>query len=488
MTRPKKATAAAGALVLLLAGLPAVVGCAVGPDYRAPEVPMPGQFRGASAPAAARSLADLPWWEIYKDETLTGLIRTALSDNFDLRVAVTRVEQARAVAAQARAQFFPSLTYQGNVSTGRNQVFGQATPSGESGTDALITANAFWELDLWGRVRRLNESERAQFLATEEAQRAVVLSLVADVATAYFELLELDEELAIARRNADSFAQSLKIFRDRLGGGVASKLETESAEAALASASATLPELERQIGLKENQVSILLGRNPGAVAHRAALLEQALPPEVPAGLPSALLERRPDVRQAEQLLRSANAQIGVAKAGFFPQLSLTGFLGRVSPDLSGLTAGTWNAWSLGGNLAGPIFQGGLLRAQYQQAEAAWEQAKLQYQQTALNALQEVSDALISRQKFEEVRQQQARAVAAYREAVRVSTQRFLAGRASYYEVLQAQQQIFPAESALARTELSQLLTVVQLYKALGGGWQTKRPAAEGSGSPGAPAK
>jgi multidrug efflux system outer membrane protein len=211
-----------------------------------------------------------------------------------------------------------------------------------------------------------------------------------------------------------------------------------------------------------------------------------LPPEVPAGLPSALLERRPDVRQAEQLLRSANAQVGVAKSDFFPQLDLTGLLGRVSPSLSTFTDGTWNAWGLGGTLTGPIFQGGRISAEYRQAKAAWEQAKHQYQQTALNALQEVSDALISRQKFAEVRRQQASAVAAYREAFRVATQRFTAGRASYYEVLQAQQQIFPAETALTRAELSQLLTVVQLYKALGGGWQTERAPAAGAGSPSAP--
>jgi multidrug efflux system outer membrane protein len=311
---------------------------------------------------------------------------------------------------------------------------------------------------------------------------------VADVATAYFELLELDEELAIARGNANSFAGSLKLFQERLGGGVASKLETDSAEAALASAAANIPELERLIALKENQISILLGRNPGTVTRGAALLEQALPPEVPAGLPSALLERRPDVRQAEQLLRSANAQVGVAKADFFPQFNLTAFLGRVSPDLSGMTAGTWNAWSFGGNLVGPIFQGGLLRAQYRQAQAVWEQAKLQYQQTALNALQEVSNALVSRQKYEEIRQQQARAVTANREAFRVATERFLAGRASYYEVLTAEQQIFPAETALARTELNQLLAVVQLYEALGGGWQTEPAPSAGSAAPGAPGK
>ncbi len=275
MTLPKKALPAAAALIMLLAG------CAVGPDYKKPEIPLPDNFRGQPAPAAARSLADLPWWEIYKDETLTGLIRTALSDNFDLRVAVTRVEQARALAEQSRAQFFPMLTYEGNFIPGRNDFFGQPDPSGQSTTAPYAIGNLSWELDIWGRVRRLNESARAQFLATEEAQRGVVLTLVADVATAYFELLELDEELAIARRNADSFAESLKLFQDRLGGGVASTLETDSAEALFDSASASIPELEREIALKENLISILLGRAPREVTRRAALLEQAMPPERP---------------------------------------------------------------------------------------------------------------------------------------------------------------------------------------------------------------
>ena len=482
MTLPKKALPAAAALIILLAG------CAVGPDYKKPEVPMPDNFRGGPTSAAAQSLANAPWWDIYKDETLTGLIRVALSDNFDLRIAVARVEQARAMVAEARAQLFPWLSYQGNLTFGRDEFYGQPDPSGTNSTAGYLTGNVFWELDLWGRVRRLTESARAQFLATEEAQRGVVLTLVSDVATAYFELLELDDELSIARRNAGSFAESLKLFQDRLGGGVASTLETDSAEALFESASASIPELERQIALKENQISILLGRSPGAVERRAALLEQALPPEVPAGLPSALLERRPDVRQAEQLLRSANAQIGVAKADFFPQLNLTGFLGRIAPSLPAMTNGDWNGWSLGGSLVGPIFEGGLLRAQYRQAKAAWEQAKLQYRQTALNALQEVSDALISRQKYEEVRLRQTHAVAAYREAVRVSMERFRAGRASYYEVLQAQQQIFPAETALARTQLGQLLTVVQLYKALGGGWQTGSAPVPASDSTAAPAR
>jgi multidrug efflux system outer membrane protein len=435
---------------------------------------MPGNYRGATGVATVNSLADLPWWNVYKDETLKELIRAALANNYDVRIAVTRVEQSRALAAQARAQFFPFVTYQGQANAGPNQEFGSISQLDRSGTGEYIAGNVSWELDLWGQIRRMNEAARAQFLATEEAQHAVMLSLVADVATAYLELLELDAELEIARSGVDSFGRSLKLFSTRLAGGAASKLETSSAEAELASVAATIPDLERRIALKENQINVLLGRGPADVPRRAALSDQTMPPDVPAGLPSALLERRPDVRRAEQLLRSANAQVGVSVTNFFPQLNLTGLLGRLSPEYAGFANPTWNAWMLGGSLTGPLFEGGRLRAQYRQAVAAWEQAKLQYQQTALIALLEVSNALISREKLEGVRAQLERAVAAYQEAVKVSMQRFREGRASYYEVLLEQQQLFPAENALAQTRLNQLLAIVQLYEALGGGWQTEQ--------------
>lgn len=299
----------------------------------------------------------------------------------------------------------------------------------------------------------------------------VVVSLVADVAQAYFELLELDLELEIAKRNTLSREETLRIFTQRLEGGVASKLETASAEALVSSVAASIPELERQIVLKENQINVLLGRNPGPVSRNATLLEQVEPPEIPAGLPSALLERRPDIRQAEQNLRAANAQIGVAMANFFPQIGLTTVFGKTSPELSAFTAGTANLWAVAGTMTGPLFQGGTLVAQYRQAKAAWEEARLAYEQVVLNAFQEVSNALISRQKLATARAQQARAVKAYGDAVQVSTKRYVFGKASYYEVLLSQQNLFPAETILAQIELSRLLTVVQLYKALGGGWQ-----------------
>jgi outer membrane protein, multidrug efflux system len=450
----------------------AVSGCALGPNYKRPAVESPENFRSAITPAERHSLADLPWWMIFKDETLQRLITQALENNYDLRVAVTRVEQSRQIAFQARGLFFPQIGYDGIVAKGRNTFLTTPSPNlGSTEDSGLLNLNVFWEMDFWGRIRRLNESARAQYLATDEGRRGVVVSLVSGVAQAYFELLELDLELDISRRNTRAFEETLKIFTQRLQGGVASKLETSSADALVGTAAATIPEIERQIVIKENQINVLLGRNPGPVERNATLLEQASPPEIPAGLPSALMERRPDIRQAEENLRAANANIGVAVANFFPQIGLTSLLGKVSPELSAFTGGTANMWAVAGTMTGPIFQGGTLVAQYREAKAAWEEARLTYEQTALNAFQEVSNALISREKLAGTRAQQARAVKSYDEAVQVSIKRYVAGKASYYEVLQNQQNLFPAETTLARTELSQLLAIVQLYKALGGGWQ-----------------
>jgi outer membrane protein, multidrug efflux system len=448
-----------------------IAGCAVGPDYKRPPVNSPTVFRDDNA-ATNTSFADQDWWQVYRDETLQTLIREALTNNYDLRIAVTRVEQARAVAMQARSQFVPSVNYNGAVSRGRNDLFGSAYPNnGITTGSAVATLNAFWEVDLWGRVRRLNESARAQFLASEEARRGVRLSLLSEVATAYFQLQELDQELEIVERTTNSFGESLKIFTDRVQGGTASDLEESRAEAALADATAALPAVREEISTTENELSVLLGRNPGPMTRSAQFSTNMLPPEVPAGLPSALLERRPDVRQTEQLLRSANAQIGESVAEFFPTIGLTTFFGKISPELSAFTLGGANAWGAGAEVAGPLFEGGRLVGQYRQAKAARDEARLRYQQTALTAFSEVSDALVSRERLAEIREQQAREVKALERAVRVSTERYLAGKASYYEVLEAQQQLFPTELNLARTERDQLLTIVALYKALGGGWE-----------------
>lgn len=457
-----------------IAGILALVtSCAVGPDYKRPLINTPPIFRG-EAQLGTNSIAELAWWQIFQDPTLQGLIRTALTNNYDLRIAVSRVEQARALSQQNRALFYPQIAYDAGVSRGKN-----ASPSGplfSGGRTATVydmAGNASWELDLWGRIRRLNEAAQAQFFASQEARRDVTVSLVAEVAQAYFQLLALDQQLAIAVGASNSFSGSLKIFSERLQGGVASNLETSRAEAALASAAATIPDLERQIVVQENLINVLVGRNPAPIPRPKTPLEHILFPDIPAGLPSALLERRPDIRQNEELLRAANAQVGVSVANFFPQISLTAVLGQISPQLSQLLSGGANSWSAGAGLAGPLFQGGRLTAQYRQARAAREEARLRYESSVITALQEVSNALVSRQKLAESRVQQARSVRAYQQAVNVSMQRYLVGNASYFEILESQQQLFPAQNTLVQTQLNQLLAFVQLYRALGGGWDIK---------------
>jgi len=461
--------ASALGFLLLLAG------CRVGPNYKRPDAHPPDTFRSEEG-TATNSLGDLPWWQLFKDPVLQGLIQTALSNNYDLKVAVARVEESRALLAQARSEFYPQVNYAGAAGVERNAVGGSPFALGAPPAKfSYLAGSVSWEIDLWGRIRRLTEAARADYLATEEVRRNVQISLVANVAQTYFQLLALDAELAIARDTTNSFGQSLKIFNDRLHGGVSSKLETSAAEAALASAAATIPELRRQIAFQENQIRVLLGENPGPVERPEAALQTESLPEIPAGLPSALLERRPDIRQAEQLMRAANANVGVAKANFFPSISLTGLMGETSLELTPFANGAVAAWNATGDLAGPIFRGGLLKGELRQARAAWDEARFEYQSTVLNAFQEVSDALVSRQELAGERLEQNRAVAAYQEAVLVANQRYAGGQANYYELLQEQQLLFPAQNALVQTVLNQMLATVQLYKALGGGWNKDTP-------------
>lgn len=450
-------------------------GCAVGPNYKPPAVNAPENFRFAEG-RTTNSLADLPWWEVFKDPMLQDLVRTALTNNYDLKQAVARVEQARNQAIVARSAFFPQIGYAGDIGRGRNALYNAPSPAtpGSATTDssALATVNAFWEIDFWGRIRRLSEAARAQYLATDEARRGVTISLMSTVATTYFQLLDLDRELEIQRAATNAYASSYRIFNERLVNGVASKLETDRAAAALASAAATIPSLEIQIASAENQLNILLGRNPGPVP-RNSLADQASPslvPEIPAGLPSALLRRRPDVAAAEQSLKAANAYIGVSIANFFPQIGLTTFLGRGSPELSEFTAGSGNIWNVGGTMTGPLFQGGQLRAQYRISKAQFQEAQAAYQQTVLTAFADVSDALISKQKLAEQDVFNAQAVAALTSSVELATERYLNGKSSYFEVLQAQQELYPAQRAQVQTQAGELISVVRLYKALGGGW------------------
>ncbi len=435
----------------------------------------PAVYRGAPA-ARQASLADLPWWDIFKDDTLTGLVKTAIANNYDLAAAAARVEQARQVAAEARSLYFPSLGYGNIISYGHNQfVNSPVSPSPSAQGFLMAIGRASWEPDLWGRVRRTNEGARARYLASEGLRRGVMLVLTSEVSQAYFELLGLRYQLEIVRQTTQTYTSTLKLFTERQQGGLGNQLQVSRAQADLAAAAAQIPEIERRIALKENEISILLGRNPGPIVTKLKLLEENVPPSVPAGLPSALLERRPDVVAAAAEVRYANAQIGVARAAYFPEIGLTTFFGKLSTPLADVTSGNTNAWSLGASAFGPIFQGGALKARRRQAVAYWEEARNRYMQTALTAFRDVSDALVSRDQFDSTRTELLQAVASNERAVGLARVRYVEGLSNYNEVLEAQQRLYPAQLALAETEISRRLVIVQLYKALGGGWNLSDP-------------
>ena len=447
-------------------------GCAIGPNYKRPPVAETPTFRG-QATAEAASLADAPWWEVFQDPSLQALIREALRNNYDVQIAAARVQEARANLGIARSDLFPSLDYGAGVSRGQVTPGFAGGPGGRAAEASNFyygTLSASWELDIWGRVRRLNEAARATLFATEDARRGVWLTLVSDLAQAYFELLALDVRLQIARNSTDAYQHTYDLFLDRFQLGVASKLETSRAEGALGDAQANIPQIESDIVAKENQIGILLGRPPGPIPRGKPMYEQLVVPAVPAGLPSTLLERRPDLRQAEQQLVSANARIGVAKAEFFPKLSLTALFGTASPEISALTGGTATIWAVAGALSGPLFNAGRTLGTYRASVAQWEQAKLQYEQAVLTALREVSDALTALGKLNAAETGQDRAVKALEEAVGHATDRYRQGLANYFEVLEAQQQLYPAQNTLAQIRRNRLLTYVRLYKTLGGGW------------------
>lgn len=455
----------------LIGALIIVSGCAVGPNYQRPATETPPSFRFAAG-NATNSLANLPWREVFRDPLLQNLIGEALTNNYDLQQAVARVEQARYFAIATRSQFLPQVNYGGDVGRGRNALFNApADLNGATKSSALVNLNAAWEVDFWGRIRRLNESARAQYLATDEARRSVTITLISDVAASYFQLLDLDQELAVQRNATNAYAGSYRIFDDRRTNGIASKLETDRAAAAYANAAATIPQLEIQIAQTENRINVLLGRNPGPVSRGSLTNQPEAQPEVPAGLPSELLRRRPDVLASEQLLVAANANIGVSVANFFPRIGLTALLGRESPELDAFTGGAGNLWNVGGTLTGPLFQGGRLRAEYKGAKARFEEARASYRQTVITAFQEVSDALIAQQKLSESRVFTDQAVNALSSAVGLATDRYINGKSSYFEVLQAQQELYPAQLIQAQTMAGEWIAFVQLYKALGGGWQ-----------------
>ncbi len=456
---------AASCLALIL-----LTGCAVGPNYKQPPVTAPDAYRDVQGPPApAASLADQPWWDVFGDPVLKQLIDQALQTGYDVQIAAARVEEARARAGIARSEFFPQINYGAQSSRGRNSVY---LPPYSTATQNLnsINVNFGWELDIWGRIRRLNEAAKAQYLATEDARRGVLLSLVSDVATTYFSLRELDAELEISKKTVAAFQETYDLYKRKLDEGAASALEPAYAEAALGQVAAQVPEIERRIEQTENQLNLLLGRNPAAVPRGESIAAQPLPPEIPAGLPSELLQRRPDIRQSEQQLISANALVGVATANFFPQISLTGIFGTVGPQLDSFFYPAGKTWSIAAGLLGPLFQGGRLRSEYDATYAQWEQARVQYEQTVTGAFAETTTVLYARQKIGATVSELERAVTSYSEMVRLSTLRYNSGLANYFEVLYAMQQLFPAEIALARSRLDLMIDYVDIYKALGGGW------------------
>jgi multidrug efflux system outer membrane protein len=450
--------------------LPLLAACAVGPNYNQPPVTVPDEYRDVQGPPAPNeSLADQPWWEVFCDPKLQELINEALQEGYDVQLAAWRVEEARARAGIARSEFWPQIFYSGQWSRSQQSSF---LPPFTHATQNFnnVNVNFGWEIDLWGRIRRSNEAAKAQYLATEEARKGVLLSLVSEVAQTYFLLRELDEELVIARNTVDAFQGTFDLYQRKLNEGAGSALQTSYASAARNQVAAQVPEIERQIEAAENQLNLLLGRNPADIPRGFELHAQPTPPEVPAGLPSTLLERRPDVRQAEQEVISANALVGVATANFFPTISLTGLFGGVSPEVSNLFP-EGRTWSIAAGLFGPLFQGGLHHSQYDVAYAQWEQAALLYQQTVTAAFSETTTVLYARDKLVESVTELEHTVADYREMVRLTTLRYDSGLASYFEVLYAMQQLYPAEIALARQRLNLLNDYVNIYKALGGGWK-----------------
>jgi len=443
--------------------------CAIGPDYVRPEVAPPEDYRGQVGPTEATSIADLPWWEIFEDPVLQDLIQEALDANWDLKAAVQRVEQARSIVGVAQSPLYPQLEYQGSAGRQRDPKLHDRPHDTYSlffGAFALA-----WELDVWGRIRRSSESAEQALLATEEFRRGVLLGLVTGVAQSYLGLIELDRELEITHETVRAFQDTLDLFSRRFRGGIADKLQVARAQAALAQTEARIPELERQIVAQENAISVLLGRMPGPIARGRPLDDYLSPPAIPPGLPSDLLERRPDVLQAEHVVASANAQIGVALANFFPRIGLTALYGGQSTELTDIVKNNFSIWNVAGNLSGPLFQGFALLEQYRAQVAGFEETVAVYEQTVVNAFAEISDTLTAQTRLAQARDAQARAVAAYAESVRLSRVRYDSGLASYFEVLEAQQQLFPAQLRLAQIRRDELITVVTLYRALGGGWQ-----------------
>jgi multidrug efflux system outer membrane protein len=456
---------------LLLAIAVFLSGCAVGPNYKRPTASVPIDYRGAMpAQPATASLGNEKWWDVYQDPVLTQLIHTALQQNYDVRIAATRVLEAQAQLGITRANQFPSASVGAGVFSQQNAKVSSVFPAYEVNA-GQINLSAIWNLDFWGKYRRQTEAARAELLATEWGRQAVISSLVANVATAYFQLRALDAELEIAKRTLGSRQQSLQLTRVLETHGSASDLDVSQSEQLVYTASETIPDLERRIEQQENLLSILLGQNPGSIPRGRALTEQPVPGSVPAGLPSELLERRPDVREAEANVMAANAQIGVAKAAFFPSLSLTGTGGLESNVLHHFLQQPSQTWNAGFNITQPIFEGGALRSQLRLARAQWQESVLSYEQTVQDAMQQVSNGLVAYQKDREFREQQELLVQAAERSDRLSLILYRNGGGSYLQVLTNDTNYFSAELNLVDAQLNERLALVQLYQSLGGGWQ-----------------
>ncbi len=455
-------------LVVLL-----TAGCAVGPNYKRPSVDVPGTYRGATAQEAkqpaAEPLGDQKWWEVFQDQQLQGLIRTALQQNYDVRIAATRILEAQAQVVITRSDQFPAV---GGGVQAANERYAETKTYPQYDTSANQVGLALrWDLDFWGKYRRATEAARANLLATEWARQAVISTLVSDVATAYFQLRALDLQLEISRRTLASRQDSLQLTQKLANGGATSMLDVRQAEQLVFTAAETIPDLERRIEQQENFLSTLLGSNPGPIARGTKLTEQPHAPDVPAGLPSSLLERRPDIREAEAQLIAANAQIGVAKAAYFPDISLTATAGFQSSALTNLFTGPAGMWNFGGSLVQPLFAGGKIRSGVKYSEARQQEALLTYRQTIQQAFRGVSDALVEYRKDREFRQQQQQLALSAQDAARLSDVRYRGGAASYLEVLTNETNYFAAEQGLAQAQLNELVGLVRIFRSLGGGWQ-----------------
>ena len=452
-----------------------LAGCMLGPDYKRPTTEIPAQFRAAMTSDATASIADLKWFEVFQDEYLQELIRVALVQNYDLRDAIARVDAARANLGITRSNQFPQFGVGADVPSRELSRQGEFTiPQGTSRqrTYGEVFLNLFtFEIDIWGRLRRATESAQAQLFAADWNRKAVITTLISDVATAYFNLLDLDTELGIARNTLGTRQESLRLLRTQLGGGVGTLLDVRQGEQLVYTAAEIIPDDERQIEQTENLISFLLGKNPGPISRASLLTAQQTPPEVPAGLTSALLERRPDIQAAEQILIAANANIGVAKAAYFPTITLTGEFGFQSTALSNLFAGSRRMWNFIPQITQPIFTAGRIRSQVEFAEAQQQSALAQYEGAIQTAFRDVSDALIQYQKIREIRAQRELLVSALRDRTRLAYLRFRGGVDTMLNALNSDQDLFVAELNLAQSRRNELLSLVQLYKALGGGWQ-----------------